>query len=159
MQDEGGHMSSCADIRSRMDELAAYPAAELPAYARAHVAGCRACARDLAAARLTRGLLSVTAEGAESPVDFSRRVLAALPTEPTPPPAETDLWRLAWGLVPAFTATAVALLILYSQDSDGPSPVGLLPTEGITASEQLVLQASPPDLDLVLTAVMEGGKI
>jgi hypothetical protein len=52
------------------------------------------------------------------------------------------------------------LLILFQFDggagsmSVGLAP-GLVPEEGLSASERLVLGATTPDLDLVLAAVME----
>jgi hypothetical protein len=53
------------------------------------------------------------------------------------------------------------LLILFQFEggvgsmSVGLTP-GLLPEEGLSASERLVLGPTTPDLDLVLAAVMEG---
>jgi len=68
------------------------------------------------------------------------------------------MWRLGWGLVPVFAATVALLLILFQfQDSTVPGPIGLLPMEGLSASERIVLEASPPEPDAILTAVMEGG--
>lgn len=148
-------MRSCEEIRTRVTELAAVRPDELPRRVREHVAGCPACGRALAAARLARGLVAA-AEGPEPPSGFGARVLAALPAGPARRHADEDLWAPAWGLVPAFAATAAALLILF-QASAVSSPVGLVPAEGLSAGERLVLEAGAPDPDLVLAAVMEGG--
>ena len=60
--------------------------------------------------------------------------------------------------VPSFAATAVLLMILYQyQAGAAPGPVGLVSLEGLSASERIVLEATPPEPDLILTAVMEGG--
>ena len=68
------------------------------------------------------------------------------------------MWRLGWGLVPAFAATAVLLMILYQfEPSSSPSPAGLISLEGLSASESIVLEAEPAEPDQILTAVMEGG--
>jgi hypothetical protein len=68
------------------------------------------------------------------------------------------MWRLGWGLVPAFATTVALLVILYQfQDSAVPGPIGLVSLEGLSAGERIVLEATPPEPDLVLTAVMEEG--
>lgn len=151
-------MRSCAGVRARIGELAALPAAELPAGIRDHLAGCPACTRELAAARLHRGLLAAAADAAGPPAGFADRVLAAVPeTRPSRP--EADLWRLGWGLVPAFAATVALLVVLYQYEPGAVSPpMGLVSLEGLSTGERLVLDASPPEPDAVLTAVMEGGK-
>lgn len=150
-------MRVCLDINQNIGELAGLPPEELSPRVREHLVGCPACARALEAARLTRGLMAATASGPEPLADFARRVAAAAPAGPPPFPAEApDLWRPAWGLLPAFAATAAALLILF-QASPAPVPGGLLPAENLSAGERLVLDAPPPDPDLVLAAVLEGG--
>jgi len=151
-------MRSCGEVEKRITELAAVPATEMPAGIREHLAGCLTCARALVAARLGRGLLAAAADAPEPPAGFADRVLAALPeTRPSRP--EAEMWRLGWGLVPAFAATAVLLMVLYQyQAGAAPGPVGLVPLEGLSASERIVLEATPPEPDLVLTAVMEGGE-
>jgi anti-sigma factor RsiW len=150
-------MNSCREVDKRITELAAVPTTEMPGGIREHLAGCPACARALAAARLGRGLLAAAADAPEPPAGFADRVLAALSaTRPSRP--EAEIWRLGWGLVPAFAATAVLLMILYQYQADASlGPVGLVPLEGLSASERIVLEATPPEPDLVLTAVMEGG--
>jgi anti-sigma factor RsiW len=150
-------MKSCAEVEKRIAEVAALRATEVPAEIREHLAGCPACARALAAARLSRGLLAVAADAPEPPAEFADRILAALPeTRPSRP--ETEMWRLGWGLVPAFAATVALLVILYQfQNSALPGPIGLVSVEELSAGERLVLEAMPPEPDLVLTAVMEGG--
>lgn len=150
-------MRACRRINQDITELAGVPPEELSPWVREHLVGCPACTRALEAARLTRGLMAATASGSEPPADFARRVAAAVPAGPPPFPAEaSDLWRPAWGLVPAFAATAAALLILF-QASGAPGPGGLVPVEGLSAGERLVLEARPPDPDLILAAVMEAG--
>ncbi len=148
-------MGPCEEIKRNVAALAALRSEDLPAGIGGHLAGCPACAQALAAARLGRGLLMAAAEGAKPPADFAERVLAALPAGPAPRRADVDLWRPAWGLVPAFAATAAALLILF-QATAAPISLGLVPTEGLSTGERLVLEARPLDPDLVLAAVMEG---
>ncbi len=147
-------MKSCDEVKKRIGELAALTAVELPAGIHEHLAGCAACTRALAAARLGRGLLAAAGDGVEPPTGFADRVLGALPDR-TPSRAEAELWRLGWGLVPAFAAMAVLFFILY-QASPTSGPIGLVPAEGLSAGERLVLEASPPEPDAVLAAVMEG---
>ena len=133
-------MATCNAIQRRLAELAALPQATLPPEVREHAAGCAACARALAGARLTRGLLAARTETSDAPEDFAARVLRALPATPGSPGAEEDLWRPAWGLLPAFAATAAALLlILQSEVRDVPTQVW-------------------PDADQMLAAVEEGGR-
>jgi len=150
-------MRSCAEVEKRIVGLAALRATEVPAEIREHLAGCPACTRALAAARLGRGLLAAAADAPEPPAEFADRVLAALPG-PRPSRPETEMWRLGWGLVPAFATTVALLVILYQfQDSAVPGPIGLVSLEGLSAGERIVLEATPPEPDLVLTAVMEEG--
>jgi hypothetical protein len=157
MGDEGWVMESCKRIGKRIGEFAAMPATDIPGAILEHLADCPACTRALRAARLTRRLLAAAADGPEPPADFSRRVLAALPPPKDVERADPDLWRAGWRLIPAFTATATAFLILFSQlpAGPGPTPAGLLSAEAFSASEQLILGAAPPEPDLVLEAVME----
>lgn len=113
--------------------------------------------RTMEGARLSRALVAAAAEGLEPPAGFAERVLAALPPAgPARGRAEADPWRPAWGLVPAFAAMAAALLILF-QSSVTPVVGGLLPVEDLSPGERLVMEARPPDTDLVLAAVLEGG--
>ncbi len=149
-------MESCNEVIRRIGELAAVPVAEIPARVGEHLQGCPACTRALAAARLARGLLAAAAVAPEPPAEFADRVLAALPG-PTSLRPDTDLWRLGWGLVPAFAAMAVLLLILY-QGSVASGPNGLIPVEGLSSGERLVLETSPAEPDVILAAVMEGGE-
>lgn len=150
-------MGSCEEVKKRIGELAVLPAAELPAESRKHLARCPACARALAAARLGRGLLAAAADAPEPPAEFGDRVLAALP-EPRRSHPELDLWRLGWGLVPAFAATVALLVVLYQYQAGAVSPpMGLVPLEGLSVGERIVLEATPPEPDLILTAVMGGG--
>ena len=154
-------MGPCEDVGKRVDELAVLDAAAMPSWAMDHLAGCPTCTRLVMTARLVRGLLASAKDGPEPPADFSRRVLAALPATRLTGATDPELWRLAWRLVPAFAATAAMLLILFQFEwgvgsvSVGLAP-GLVPEEGLSASERLVLGATTPDLDVVLAAVMEG---
>jgi anti-sigma factor RsiW len=151
-------MKSCGEVKKRISELAAVSAAEMPAGIREHLTGCPACAEALAAGRLGRGLLAAAADAPEPPDDFADRVLVALAAHRLWRP-ETEMWRVGWGLVPAFAATVALLLILFQfQASAVPGPIGLLPMEGLSAGEQLVLETGPPEPDAVLSAVMEGGR-
>jgi hypothetical protein len=149
-------MGSCEEVRTQVAELTACPTTKIPAGLAEHLAGCPACARTLAAARLTRGLLAAAAEAPEPPAEFATRVMAAVPgARPSRP--EAEMWRLGWGLMPAFGAAVALLVILYQYQASPISPsFGLVPMEGLSAGEQLVLESSPPEQDVVLTAVMEG---
>jgi hypothetical protein len=57
--------------------------------------------------------------------------------------------------LPTFAAAVAALVIVY-QTSEVPGPASFFSTESLTAGERLVLDASAPDVDDVLTAVLEG---
>ncbi len=150
-------MMTCKQVRQRIGELAALPAAGLPAAVRDHTAGCPACARQLQAARLGLGLLAAAADAPEPPADFAEGVLAALAGRAVPRP-EADMWRVGWGLVPTFAAMVALLAMLYDFRAGPVSPpAGLVPLEGLSAGERLVLEASPSGPDAILTAVMEGG--
>lgn len=148
-------MEACAMITRTVETLAGLPPETLPPGVRDHLAGCPGCARALAAARLARGLLAATADGPEPPEGFAARVGAALAAGGAARHAAEDLWRPAWGLVPAFAVTAAALLLLF-QASVAPAPAGLVPAENLSAGERLVLDVRQPDADLLLAAVMEG---
>jgi len=149
-------MKPCKAIRRTAIDLAAIPPAQLPPWVREHLTSCPNCLRALEGARLSLGLAAAAAEGPEPPAGFAEGVLAALPAGgPLWGRAQADPWRPAWGLVPAFAAMAAALLILF-QSSATPMAGGLLPVEGLSAGERLVMEGHPPDPDLVLAAVMEG---
>jgi hypothetical protein len=116
-------MARCNAIQRCLSELAAHPQATLPPEVHEHAAGCAACARALAGARLARGLLAAGTGTSDAPGDFAARVLRALPPAPGGPGAEEDLWRPAWGLLPAFAATAAALLLVFQLGVGGlPAP-------------------------------------
>jgi hypothetical protein len=151
-------MGSCGKVEKRLNELATLRETEVPAEIQEHLSGCAACARALAAARLRRGLLAVAADAPEPPAGFADRVLARLP-ERKLPQAETELWRSGWGLVPAFAATVLLLVILDQfQGSTAPGPVGFLSMEGMSTGESIVLENTPLEPDEILTAIMEGGE-
>ncbi len=161
-------MAACEDLGKRMNEIVALDAAAMPSWAMDHLASCPTCARLLQRIRVTRGLLATAKEGPEPPADFAHRVLAALPASHLRGATDPDLWRLGWRLVPAFAATAALVLVLFQSEvrlgsmtndlapalAPGLAP-GLISEEGLSASEHLVLEATPPDLNLVLAAVME----
>jgi hypothetical protein len=146
-------MGSCEELKRRFEELATVRPGELPETVRRHLAECPACFALLARERLVRGLLAA-AEGIKPSPDFAEKVLASLPRNLAPMPADADPWRPAWGLVPAFAATAAALLLFFVQSSPTPGTSGFLPTEGLSTSEELVLENPAPDWDLVLAAVL-----
>ena len=149
-------MKSCAVVKRQLGELVAHAAAELPAEIREHLGGCPACARALGAARLSKGLLAAAADATEPPAHFADRVLAVLPRA-KPSRTETEMWRLGWGLVPAFATALILLVVLYQYEARGiASPAGLLSLDGLSTSEQLALGSSTPDSEEVLTAVLEG---
>jgi len=130
-------MERCEEIRGRVADLAGLQAEGLPPAVRQHLAGCPACARVLAAARVARGLLAAAAAAPEPPAGFAARVLGALPAAPAPRGAEEELWRPAWGLLPAFAAAAAALLFVFQmQVADFAGPAW-------------------PDADVMLASVME----
>jgi hypothetical protein len=150
-------MTSCGEIEKRITELASGSKAGIPAGIREHLMRCPACDRKLAAVRLSRGLLSAAADAPEPPVGFADRVLTALAAQRPLRPA-TEMWGLGWGLMPVFAATVAVLLMLFEfQATTVSSAIGLLPTEGLSTSESIVLGGSPSDPDEILTAVMEGG--
>ena len=148
-------MKSCSAMKRDLAELAALRPDDLPDGVREHVAGCRACARRLATARLSRRLVASVAEEVAPRSGFAERIMTAVAARAGVRGPEPDVWRPAWGLLPTFAAAVAALFILY-QSSEGPGPSGLFPTEGLSAGERLVLAASAPDADDVLTAVLEG---
>ena len=151
-------MESCEELKRQIEELSAVHPGELPETVRRHLAECPACFTLLARERLVRGLVTAAAVGVEPSPDFAEKVLASLPRHLAPVPAEADPWRPAWGLVPAFAATAAALLLFLVQSGSTPGTSGFLPTDGLSTSEQLVLETSAPDLDLILEAVLGQGE-
>jgi anti-sigma factor RsiW len=151
-------MGSCEELKRRIEDLAAVRPGELPETVRRHLAECPACFALLARERLVQGLVTAAADGIEPAPDFAEKVLASLPRHLAPVPAETDPWRPAWGLVPAFAATAAALLLFFVQSSSTPGVSGFLPTDGLTNSEQLMLENTAPDLDLILETVLGQGE-
>ncbi len=147
-------MISCKDVRRRIAELSSLRPEAIPATIREHLVRCRTCSEELAALRLERGVLVATSEGPMPPPGFARAVQSALSRQASVR-LEPDLWRPAWGLVPAFAATAVLLLFLLQSAPATTTQVGLLLTEGLSPSEQIVLGTSrQPDMDQILTAVL-----
>ncbi len=149
-------MNTCKSVTRDLEKLVGLRPGELPEGVRDHVAACPACERRLAAARLARGLV-VSAPGATSPPEgFADRVRTALVSRKAHSRPEADIWRPAWGLVPAFAAAVAALVIVY-QTSEVPAPTGFLSTEGLSAGEYLVLGSPGPELDDIVAVVLEGG--
>jgi len=144
----------CRTVSREMNALGRAPEGEVPLDVRAHLAECGSCARAWAAARMSRGLLEALEDPVEPPPGFATRVLAALPRRSS---EEAEAWRSAWGLLPAFAAAAVALVLAYGEILEGV-PVGLLPVHELTAGEALVFQEQLTNPDLVLSAILEGGR-
>ena len=150
-------MESCEGLRKRLGELATARAEELPVAVTRHLAECSACSALLARERLVQGLVRAATEGIEPPAGFAEKVLASLQPALERSPAEADLWRPAWGLVPAFAATAAALLLLFQTSADTDT-TSLLPTGALSVGESLLLESPTPGLDLILTAVLDRGE-
>ena len=149
-------MNTCKAVTRDMEKLVGLPAADMPEGVRRHVAVCPACDRRLAAARLARGLVMAGTETISPPHGFADRVRTALAARTTGPRADTDTWRAAWGLMPAFAAAVAALFIVY-QTSEIPGPSGFFSTDGLSASEYLLLGSPGPEMDDIVSAVLEGG--
>jgi hypothetical protein len=148
-------MTTCRAVGRHLADWAALPPEEIPDWARNHLATCRECGRRLAAARLARVVVMACGEGAAPPPGFADRVVAAVFRGPVPRRTETELWRPAWGLMPAFGAVVVTLLMLFQFGLTPPEPTALFSPEGFSAGERLVLGSSAPETDLVLAAVFE----
>jgi hypothetical protein len=147
-------MTRCANIIESLADLAARTPADMPGWAASHLAECSACTRRLQAERLTGALLRSLADPIAPPPDFAARVAARL----RPSAArrtETDLWRPAWKLMPAFGALVVALFVVY-QSTVFSEPIGFLPTDSLTAGEHLALGSATPETDDVLSVILEG---
>ena len=71
-------MRPCKEVEKRITELTTVPATQLPAGILEHLAGCSACERALAAARLSRGLFAAATDGPEPPTGFAEHPVAAL---------------------------------------------------------------------------------
>jgi hypothetical protein len=147
-------MSICKRVEQGVTEWAALAAEAVPAWVREHLEACGDCRRLVEAVRVARCLVSARAVPVAPPEGFAGRVVAALPRRAVLRPAESDLWRPAWGLIPTFAAMLAGLIIMY-QATEMPGPMGLLLTEGLSAGEALVLEASAPEADQVLSAVLE----
>lgn len=150
-------MTTCRAVGKHLADWVALPPEEIPDWARNHLATCRECGRRLGAARLVRVVVTACGEAAPPPPGFADRVVTAVFRVPVPGRTEAELWRTAWGLVPAFGAVVVALLMLF-QFSLTPESTGLFSPEGFSAGERLVLGSSAPETDLVLAAVLEGSE-
>ena len=149
-------MNTCKVVTRDLENLARLQPADLPEGVRDHVATCPACDRRLTTARLARGLVTAATEDISPPEGFAERVRTALGARKAVPQEATDIWRPAWGLMPAFAAAVAALVVVY-QTSELPAPTGLVSTEGLSAGEYLVLGSPGPEIDEIVTAVLEGG--
>jgi anti-sigma factor RsiW len=146
----------CKQVFGQISQLAALPVSGIPEEVREHLVRCARCSRAVATERATRGVVRSLAEPvAEPPSGFAARVLGRLRIEQAR--QQIDAWRPARGLLPAFAAAAVALVIVYG----GMSPwtmSGLLPMDDLTAGERLALQEPVSGPDQVLAAIMEDGR-
>jgi anti-sigma factor RsiW len=149
-------MNTCRAVAREIEKLMGLQPAELPEEVRNHLAACPACDRRLAAARLARGLIAAGTETIAPPPGFADRVRTALATRRVGSRADAETWRPAWGLMPAFAAAVAALVIVY-QTGEMPGPTGFLSSEGLSVGEYLVLGSPGPELDDIVTAVLEGG--
>lgn len=149
-------MTTCKAVGREMKRLVALPSAGLPEWVRRHASECPACRRRLAAARLARGLVGAGTEASLPPPGFADRVRTALADRSGVPRPEADVWRTAWGLMPAFAAAVAALFIVY-QTSEYPGPNGLFSTEGLSAGEYLLLGSPGPEMEDIIATVLEGG--
>jgi hypothetical protein len=148
-------MNTCKAVTRDMEKLVGLRPTDMPEGVRNHVAECATCSRRLAAARLVRGLIVAATETISPPHGFADRVRTALVVRKEESRADVDIWRPAWGLMPAFAAAVAALFIVY-QTGEVPVPTGLLSTEGLSAGEYLVLASPGPEMDEIITAVFEG---
>jgi hypothetical protein len=148
-------MKPCSAIERDRNELAAVPTRELPGWVRDHLTTCRTCQRRLAATRLARGLITASVRDVSRSEGFAERVTNVLTRLPPREVSDGDVWRPAWGLVPAFTAAVIALFVLY-QTSAVPGPTGFFATDSLSEGESLVLGSDAPETDAVLAAVLEG---
>ncbi len=149
-------MDRCKMITREMERLSKLRPADMPEAARRHLTACPACSRRLAAARLVREFLVAGTEAISPPAGFADRVRTALAGRRVESRMDLDVWRPAWGLMPAFAAAVAALFIVY-QTGEVPRPNGLLSTEELSAGEYLVPGSPGPDLDDIIAAVFEGG--
>ncbi len=147
-------MTRCKNVTDALEDLAARAPAEMPTWAADHLDTCVACARRLQAERLARALIRSVAEPAAPPRNFSAGVMARL-RPAVVRQADTELWRPAWKLMPAFGALVVASLVLY-ETSLFSEPISLFPTDSLTAGEHLALGSAAPETDDVLSAILEG---
>jgi hypothetical protein len=130
-----------------MEKLVGRPT-DMPEAVRNHVAACAACNRRLATARLARGLIVGGMEAISPPHGFADRVRTALVTRRPTTRADADVWRPAWGLMPAFAAAVAALFIVYQTSEFCPTA---FVDRGVRRGEYLVLpclsemdESSPP---------------
>lgn len=149
-------MNTCTVVTRDMETLAGLPPADLPEAVRSHLTTCGACERRLAVARLARGLVVAGTDAFPPPAGFADRVRTAVAARNVGSRADADLWRPAWGLMPAFAAAVAALFIVY-QTSELPGPTGFLPSEGLSVGEYIVFSSSGPGLDDIVSAVFDGG--
>ncbi len=148
-------MDTCNVVTRGLEKLVGLRPVELPEGVRDHVAACPTCGRRLAAARLARGMVLATTEATAPPEGFADRVRTALAARKAGSRSEADIWRPAWGLMPAFAAAVAALFIVY-QTSEVPAPSSLLSTESLSAGEYLVFGSPGPEMDDIVAVVLEG---
>jgi hypothetical protein len=147
-------MRSCRRFRRAVDGWRG-GAAGFPQELTAHLESCADCRRLVAAIRIARGAIAALAEGEVPPPQFVANVMRALRVRVAPVQGEGDLWRSAWQLVPAFAAVVLALF--WWGPADLPmNSFDLLPLTGLSASERLVVDATPPAFETVAAVLVTG---
>jgi hypothetical protein len=149
-------MNTCRAVARDIEQLVGLRPSDLPEAIQNHLAACPACDRRLAAARLARGLIAAGTETMSPPQGFADLVRTALAGRKAGSRAASDIWRPAWGLMPAFAAAVAALFIVF-ETGEMPGPTGFLSSEGLSVGEYLVLGSPGPEMDDIVTAVLEGG--
>jgi hypothetical protein len=109
-----------------------------------HVLKCANCAEELAALRARRerldALLPLVTQGAEVPVEFRARVLAA--AEAASEATRGRPWRV-WGLAGAMAVTVATLMIGLTLHRRA---VGTVPETELAAAEKLAEWRAPSDV-------------
>ena len=147
-------MRSCRYVRRAIDGWRG-GTADFPQELTAHLGSCADCRRRAAATRIARSAIAALAEGEGPPPQFAATVMRTLRGRVAPVQGEGDLWRSAWQLVPAFAAVVLALF-WWGPANLQPDSFELLPVAGLSASERLVLEATPPAFEAVAATLVTG---